>query len=164
MIIDKKGKLFGKVSIIDLLIVVVVIAAILGVLYKFNQSSTVTPFSDKDKIEVKLQTDDVEKFAIDAIEIGDTVKDWNSGVVLGKLVDFKVGESKLEYYDDQGQVVLSSRDDHVSVELFVEGEGIYSESGTTSFGSNSYFINRSMEIAVGDVILWIRISEINLAE
>lgn len=164
MIIDKKGKLFGKVSIIDLLIVVVVIAAILGVLYKFNQSSTVTPFSDKDKIEVKLQTDDVEKFAIDAIEIGDTVKDWNSGVVLGKLVDFKVGESKLEYYDDQGQVVLSSRDDHVSVELFVEGEGIYSESGTTSFGSNSYFINRSMEIAVGDVILWIRISDINLAE
>jgi len=37
MIIDSKGKLFGKISIIDILILVVLIAGIAGVWVKFFQ-------------------------------------------------------------------------------------------------------------------------------
>ncbi len=164
MILDKKGKLFGKVSIIDVIIVAVILIAILGVYYKFQKSATVTPFSTLDKIQLTLQTDDVDKFAVDALEVGDVVKDWKANVVLGTLKEIRVGEAIIEKFNSDGEVVLSSRDDHVSVELVVEGEGIYSEHGASSFGGNSYFINRSSEISVGDVILWIRISKVELAE
>lgn len=164
MIIDKNGKLFGKINLIDLIILLVVLAGIFGVYYKFQQSATATPFSEKQKIQVTLQTDDVDNFAVDAIEVGDVVRDWQKNITLGTLKEIKVGEAKIAGFNEAGEVVLSTRDDRVSVELVFEGEGLYSPQGATSFSNNSYFINRSMEISVGDVILWIRISDIRLAE
>ena len=36
MVIDKKGKLFGKISVLDLIVIVVLIVAVVGCIYKFG--------------------------------------------------------------------------------------------------------------------------------
>lgn len=161
MIIDKKGKLFGKISIIDILIVVVIIGAIAGFAYKITKSSTVTPFTKTDQLELYLITDDADSFVLNSIHEGDIVKDRASNVVLGTLQSIEYSDAKIQGINDSGEVVLSSRPDHISLRIKVIGSGLYSESSTSSIGNVNYYINRSMEVAVGDVILWLRIQEIN---
>lgn len=161
MIIDKKGKLFGKLSIIDLLIVVVVIGAIAGFAYKITKSNAVTPFTKTDQLEMILSTDDVESFVLGSIHEGDIVKDRVSNVVLGTLQSIEYGDAKIQGFSDTGEAVVSSRPDHISLKIKTIGSGLYSEKSTSSIGNVNYYINRSMEVAVGDVILWLRIQEIN---
>lgn len=161
MIIDKKGKLFGKVSIIDVLIIVVIIGAIGGFAYKVTKSNTITPFTKTDNIEIILSVDDVDSFVSKSINVGDIVKDRVNNVVLGTLESVDFGDARIQGIDDKGQITVSSRPDHISVKIKVKGSGLYSDSATTSISNINYYINRSMEIAVGDVILWLRIQEIN---
>ena len=58
MIIDDKGKLFGKISIIDLLVVCLILAGIAGAYYKFGRSKTISPFVKPDKIEMTFFSED----------------------------------------------------------------------------------------------------------
>jgi len=159
-VIDKKGKLFGKVSIIDVVIIVVVIGAIVGFAYKLTKSNAVTPFTKTDQLEITLFADDIDKFVIDAIQIGDVVKDRSANVVFGTLESIEVADARIQGIDIDGKVVLSSRPDHVSLKIKVRGTGIYSENSLTSIGNVNYYLNRSMEVAIGDVIGWLRISDI----
>jgi len=160
MLIDKKGKLFGKVSIIDVVIIVVVIGAIVGFGYKITKSNAVTPFTKTDQLEITLFTDDIDKFVLDSIHEGDIVKDRTSNVVFGTLESIEVADARIQGIDSEGKVVLSTRPDHISLKIKVKGTGIYSENSITSIGNVNYYLNRSLEVAVGDVIGWLRISEI----
>ena len=75
MILDKKGKLFGKISIVDVLVVVIIIAIAFGLYYKFDKSGTVTPFTETQTIRMSLYLESVNTYMIDSIKVGDPVRD-----------------------------------------------------------------------------------------
>lgn len=160
MLFDKKGKLFGKISIVDILIVVIIIAVIGGVYYKFGRSGTVTAFTKTDKIQVSFYSETLPKYVVNSIKIGDIARDRVQNVVIGKVTNIKIGPDIQTEPNSQGIVTLSSRPDYCSVTVVVEGQGIDAPSGAT-FGGVEYFVNKpSTEMRFGNSFFYAKISEI----
>lgn len=159
MIFDKKGKLFGKISIVDIIIIVVIIAAIAGLYYKFGKSGTVTPFTKTEKIQMSFYHEDVPDYIVNKIKIGDAVKDRVQNVVFGKVTDIKVGPDIVFNPSAGGQAVASSKPGYSSITVTVSGQGIYSATGST-FGGVEYYIGKAVELRVGLTDYYPRVSDI----
>ena len=164
MLFDKKGRLFGKISIVDILIVVIIIAVIGGVYYKFGRSGTVTALTKTDTVQVSFYSETIPKYIVNNIKKGDIAKDRVQSIVIGKVVDVIVGPD-LEYEpNSEGKVTLSSRPDYCSVTVVVEGQGIYAASGVT-FGGVEYFVNKpATEMRFGNSFFYAKISDIKKAK
>ena len=159
MILDKKGKLFGKISIVDIIIAVIIIAAIAGLYYKFGKSGTVTAFTKTDNIQITLYHEDVPNYIANNIKVGDVVKDRLQNAVIGKVTDVKVGPDIVFHPSDSGQVVASSRPGYSSITVTAEGKGIYNVTGPT-FGGVEYYLGKQVEWRVGVTDYFAKISDI----
>jgi hypothetical protein len=160
MLFDKKGKLFGKISIVDILIVVIIIAVIGGVYYKFGKSGTVTAFTKTDKIQMSFVSESIPNYIVNSIKVGDVAKDRVQNVVVGKVVNIAIGADKQVEPNSEGVVVMSSRPDYCSVTITVEGQGIYGENGST-FGGVEYYVNKpGTEMRFGNSFFYAKVSEI----
>jgi len=159
MFIDKKGKLFGKVSIIDILIVLIVIAGAAGLAYKVKNSRTITPFTKTDNIQIVFIADETLEFVADAIKPGDVVKDLVKGTVFGEVKSITKKESVTRIATDDGRIVVASKPGYVSVEVIVEGKGVYTDTGVT-FDNADYYIGKSFEVKVGNTATYLRIYDL----
>lgn len=163
MIIDDKGKLFGKISIVDILIVCVILAGIAGVYYKFGRSKTISPFVKPDRIEMTFFSEDLPAYVGASIKPGDTVKDRITGSSLGKVKEAVSGPNIFYAPNSQGQMIKSSKDGYISLKLVVEGNGVYSDNGVT-FSNMDYYVNKWFEIRAGNASLYTRIMGIRKIE
>ena len=163
MIIDKKGKLFGKINIIDLLLIVVLVAAVGIFGYKFlfkggNDAASGAGVNGKAKIS--FYTEEVSDFVLDGtINIGDPVIDVNTSTVMGTIVDVQIGESHSYAANSEGKFVLSEKPEHSSVTVVIESDGSQMVNGI-KIGSNKYYIGHSMTITAGRAKMYLRISDI----
>lgn len=162
MIFDKKGKLFGKISIVDILVVLLIIAIGAGLYYKFGRTGTVTPFTKTDTIQMSVYLESVQDYVVKSIKKGDVVKDRVQNVELGRVVDIKVGPDISYFINDKGLVIKGSREGYSSVTITFEGKGIYSPTGAT-FGGVEYYINKNQtEWRIGNTSNFGKISDIKL--
>jgi len=165
MILDSKGKLFGKISIVDVLIVLVVIGAIAGVGYKLTKSDigVGNALAKQDKIEISFYADEAPEFAAKAVTKGDLAKDFERNVIFGNVTDVVVGDSVSWASNDKGEIVTSSKKGFSSIKVTVEGDGIFrdgkSSSGVT-FGSADFYVGRTTILLVGNSTFQCRIYDI----
>ena len=157
--IDSKGKLFGKISIIDLVIVLVVIAAIAGVGYKLTQSKVASGATEHD-IKTVLYLDELYTPVAETLKAGDVVKESIQGANFGKVTDIKLDKSVSWYPNTQGAVVKSSKDGYNSVTLTIQGKGIVGTNGV-SIGNYNYYIGKTLEFRVGNTAIYAKITAIS---
>lgn len=162
MFIDDKGKLFGKISIIDILVVCLILGGIAGAYYKFGRSNTISPFVKPDRIEMTFFTEDVVEFVGAGIKAGDLVKD-RVGPVLGKVKEVVAGPGIYHAANEQGQMIKSSKEGYISLKVVIEGDGVYTNNGVT-FSNMDYYVNKWFEIRVGNVSYYTRIKSIRKIE
>lgn len=120
--LDERGRLFGWVNVVDLMVLALVIfvAARLGLksrLLRAVNPSTVKP------VEVVLVVEDVRQATADAMEEGETVLNTKSNAVLGKLVKKEVRPAQKEVETADGRLVLAESPFKKDVYLTVRGEG-----------------------------------------
>lgn len=161
MLFDKKGKLFGKISIVDILIIVIIIALAGGVYYKFGRSGTVTAFTKTDKVQIQFYQESVPKYVMKSIKVGDVATDRVQNVSFGKITKIET-KADVDYNaNSEGILTYSSRPDYCSAIITVEGQGIYSPTGT-KFGGVEYYVNKpSVETRFGQSFLYAKIMAIN---
>lgn len=159
MLIDSKGKLFGKISIVDILIIVVILLAIAGVGYKFTRSSLLK----QDNLEVEFYVEETPDYAAQAINTGDVIKDITKGSVLGTVTGKTVAPSISFAANSQGQYVASSKQGYDSVKVTATASGKYSQNSVT-FDSAEYFIGQSYQLRMGNSAVYGRISSIKKKE
>ena len=159
MIIDDKGKLFGKISIVDILIVAVLLAAIAGVYYKFGRSKTATVFTKPDTIEISFYIEDIPAFVANKIKEGDLVKDRVNNTTIGKVTSTTVGPDIYYYPNSEGQAIASSKPGYASIQFTARGQGVYNETGSSISGVE-YYINKQFELRVGETNTYPRIMSI----
>lgn len=131
--LDEKGRLFGKINIVDLLIVVVIIAAVAFVGIKY-----VLPHADeapKDEVEIHVFVDNTYRFVTDQLAAGTSVYDSTDKVEMGTLESWEVHP----YYEavlGTGDVnpVMTEIPDKCTVEVVLKVKGNYGEHGTTVEG------------------------------
>lgn len=160
MIIDKKGRLFGKVSIIDILAVALVVAIALFVGGKFKKTDNGSPFAAKeDKIRIVYFVEEVNNFVANTPEVGDLGREAVFKASFGNVVDIKRDKSVSWIKSDNGKLLKSSKEGHSSVYITMEGTGIYGNNGVR-MGDGEYFIGQSVVLNVGNAQLYGRICEI----
>jgi len=159
-----KGKLFGKINVIDLLVALVIIAAIAGVSVKYMQSKANVGVDSSKTIEISFYQEDAPAFAASAVKIGDTVKDAMQNNILGKVSDVKVDKSVFFGVDNNGKYVASPREGYSSVTITSEVKGIVKPGGGTTINNYEYFIGKQLEVRAGSAVFWARVYDVKIKE
>lgn len=159
-----KGKLFGKINVIDLLVVLVIIAAIAGVSVKYMQSKANVGVDSSKTIEISFYQEDAPSFAASAVKKGDTVKDAMQNNILGKVSDVRVDKSVFFGVDNNGRYVASPREGYNSITITSEVKGIIKPGGGTTINNYEYFIGKQIEVRAGSAVFWARISDVKIKE
>ena len=117
--IDEKGRLFGKVNIVDLLIVIIILAA--GAFLGMKLLGPDSAVANTQKVRVTLYCEETPNYVAEQLEAGAEVWDSENNVTLGYLTDWRTGDSKSAVTDVTGKVVEITREDYFSATLVCEG-------------------------------------------
>ncbi len=141
-IIDQNGRLFGKISIIDVLAILVVAVLAVGLYVKGNQPHTSNKVATK-TITYQVVAEGIPKYLQENIHEGDKVYDLDyasGGSPLGEITEIEVQpSSKMATFSD-GTMGRAEVEDGVNLLLTIKGEGLVSDRG--------YALNRVYDLGV----------------
>lgn len=144
-IMDRNGRLFGKISVIDLLVIAVVAVLAAALTFKSNQSHTGVTVTEQ-PIVFQIRARAVDDYLAQAIQVGDGVydKDYSSGGrAIGRITEIQVERDPGRKMNDEmndGTAALLDYEDTVDLLITVEGQGLVT--------GKSYAINRVYALGV----------------
>ena len=140
MLMDKKGKLFGKISIVDILIVLAVIVCIVGVYVRFVAQPERVQIETK-TFTYKVLVSEIREMSVEGLEqsIGTTflLNEKGRSDVIGKLVDVESRHYSEPIVKNDGTTEMAEMPSKYEVILTMELDGIVNDSGyyTTDYKS-----------------------------
>ena len=141
-VIDHNGRLFGKISVIDVLVILVVIA-LAGALYVKNTRPHTGTSLAPQTITYQVLVEGAQSYLKDNIHVGDKVYDLtysSGGSPLGEITDIEEQPgSKLTTFTD-GTMGLAQVEDGVNLLLTIQGEGLVGDKG--------YSLNRVYDLGI----------------
>ncbi len=147
--IDEKGKLFGKINIIDLFIIIVILAV--GAYAVKSMTSQEVNFANTgsvSKYRIQFFTERVSDFVIDKVKVGDPVEEEGRVSTLGNVTEIQLDDA-FEYNPDaNGQTQKSTIPDHKSLVLTMEVDGSDYNHGVIIQG-NKYSVGHSLTVRAG---------------
>ena len=138
--IDKKGRLFGVVNLIDLLFVLILVVAVIGGAKRLGGSKIVNE-PDKEG-HVKFMIQNVRQVTADSIVKGDKVYHYDKGTYLGVIENVELEPYKKES-EYQGKIYQAEVPERFSVIIDVaanigENEQTYTAGGEQMKMGNEY--------------------------
>ena len=166
MIIDRNGRLFGKVSIIDVLIIVLIFSA--GVFFAARYLSTrntiIGTGGALDDLVIGFSSEEVNNFVVDAIKVGDSAKEYAQYANFGTVIDVETADSITWIADLEGFVNPASKDGYYSsVTVKTRAKGKINDIGFELDGS-TYFVGKTVIIQFGKAGFQGRISSVERFE
>ena len=141
-IIDKNGRLFGKISVIDVMVILVVAVMAVALYLKTNTMTHTSTVSSNQTITYQLYARGVAESVEDVLRLEDQVFDedrGNSGC-LGKIKNIEIlpGTEMISF--DDGTVGIVPSEGTVDILLTIEGEGL--------INGKNYSLNRVYDLGV----------------
>jgi len=157
--IDKNSKVFGKINIIDLCIVLAVIAAGVILFTQFRSGSGPIAIAQPETREFRMSffVEEVEDFRLDGINIGDGLFEGGSNIFLGTVTYLDIDDAIVWNADRYGNTVRSDKEGHSSLEITTQLRATPAEHGVM-VGGNRYGIGHSLTVRVGRSVIFMRIS------
>lgn len=119
--IDKQGRLFGKINIFDLLVILILVVIAGRVVYvKLNVPQIVAPPQDKVSIEFRGE---VLKPVADVVAVGQKVTDKRTGVYLGEIQEIEITPLPVAVAGANGAVIWADSPRHVEVRMVLSNQG-----------------------------------------
>lgn len=154
MIIDEKGKLFGKVSIIDIAVILLVVISIIGgiVVYRNIEQGKIAP-SDSALLShsgalgeafVEFELSNVRDVTKDAISVGDFIYSAETDKFIGEITKIASKPFKESLTGTDGTMIFAEVPEKYSLTLTVKVAGSQSEKG--------FFSAENIHFAVGDTM------------
>ncbi len=143
--IDRNGRLFGKISVIDVLVIGVVLVMAAALFFKNNQAHTGMSVTEQD-ITFQVRARGVDDYVAAAILVGDSLYDQSyssGGRALGQITDIQVERTpgtKLADRLTDGTAAMLEADNTVDLLITVKGRGLVT--------GRSYSINRVYDLGV----------------
>lgn len=118
---DNKGRLFGRINIVDLIIILLIILIAVGG-YVFFFGGSDKQVTDTGKVMYDFEITNVNKDFVDAITPGDPIRDNVRGNELGTVVS-KVSRKATMLNEDliNGRYVIADVPDSYDVVITIEG-------------------------------------------
>lgn len=147
-LIDEKGRIFGKVSIIDIGIIVVLGLFLAGIYVKGNISVVREIKAAPQKLQVSILISELRQPSVDAIEEGIPVWEGKTGPYLGTLIKKDV-QPAVKWVDAaDGRVVQTTIPGKYDVTITIEGEGVMDEK-TTLLGNAEMRVGSTVYVKGG---------------
>lgn len=142
---DKNGKIKGKVSIIDVLVVLLVILVAVGIGARYGSKVTDSVQSDK-QFEYVLKIENVRQYTVTALEKMGCVTDKKSEKILGKIVDVKVENATEQTVSAAGEVVKSDLPKRYTCFVTIQATGQESDDNYVLADSTELSVGRNIEL------------------
>lgn len=146
-IIDRNGRLFGKISVIDVLVILVALVMAAALYFKGQQTHTGITVTEQ-TIIFRIRARGVNDYVAAAIQEGDGVYDSvysSGGRSLGEIIGIQVECAPGTKLEDLGNGIFGPKvaDDTVDLLITVRGRGLvngknYSLNRVYDLGVNSY--------------------------
>lgn len=97
-IIDKKGRLFGLINIVDLLIIILILALVAVGVKRFGNKAAVGEATTKKGV-ITAEIKDVRDVTAKNVKVGDPIYDYDKGTLIGKIItaDIEPYKDETEY-------------------------------------------------------------------
>jgi hypothetical protein len=154
MLADKKGKLFGRLNIIDFIALVVIILLIAGFSYKFIFSAARGVANNPDLLQYKVSITDVRNYSVDALNINDKMYDAKTDTYMGIITGKEVKPYRDYITKTDGNVVLAEKPQRYEVLLTLEVPGVENNYGYLASGNRD--INRLSTLQLESYIISIQ--------
>ena len=124
-IVNEKGKLFGLVNVIDLLIVFVLIIGVVGVLKYKDIGNIMSKLSSDESgsVYITYSINGVKDVSVEGISMGDTFFDEDSRQIIGPVVEKSATHTKISTTNSDGEYVYSEIPDRYDLLIKVKAEG-----------------------------------------
>lgn len=140
-IIDEKGRLFGKVSILDIAIVLMVIGLGAGFIYKRTSPEIRQVVNANTTFYVTLAANQLRSFSVDAVNEGDLMYKQHDRQALGRVVKLEALPATDFLLLGDGTAELAEMEDRYRLFITVECVGSVNDRG--------YYVNGNMHVAEG---------------
>lgn len=127
MLLDEKGKLFGKISIIDIGVLLLIIALLGGAYYRFFALDKGNAAAKYDTLEYKILLRAVRKYTVDAIEIGADIYDVKTDSSMGKIVNKEILPATEQLTKADGTMVIAEKPGRFNVLVTIQVPGVETE-------------------------------------
>lgn len=119
-IIDKNGRLFGFINIIDLLVLIAVVGIVVVGVKKFGNNSSAANAVVKKGV-ITAEVSEIRKVSADAIKEGDPIYDYDKGTYIGKIteVSTKPYTEEVEY---QGKWINAEVPEKYTVKMKIKAD------------------------------------------
>jgi len=154
MIIDEKGKLFGKISIIDIAVVLVIILAVLGGIVMYNhteskkisstENSLITDTNNLSDICVEFQLSNIRDITKKAISINDKIYSADTGKYIGEIIRIDSKPFRNTITGTDGTMVFADVPEKYDLTLYVKVSGRQTDMG--------FYSSENTHFAVGDAM------------
>jgi hypothetical protein len=134
--IDDRGRVFGKVNIIDILVVLLIVAA--GVFILLRAQGTGNQLVG---VRTTFAVEKVRYLTVDAIHVGDQVRD-EAGSLLGIVEDATATPTRVESGNSEGLAVGSDSQIYKDVIIEVKGTGQKAASGAVRVGGTILLVGK----------------------
>lgn len=106
-LIDKSGKLFGKVHIFDIVIALVFVTIILGALNKFSGGNLISFSGGTKEVDVVywLETNEYRPEFLESIKVGDILAE-DKKFLEGKIEEIEIIDFNVTEVDNNGNTVV----------------------------------------------------------
>lgn len=143
-LLDERGRVFGKFNIVDLVIVLVLIAAGIWFAYaKFGRDLKAEMAAREQPIEYCIVVMGIRPTTADALKKGGKAFEFKTGAEIGTIKNVRVEPADIWTVSDKGTWIRTPTDDRV--DAFVDIEA------TARVGENVITVN-GVEIRVGATI------------
>lgn len=143
-LIDDKGRLFGRINVIDLLVVILVLALAGRFSYSRYISKSLKAIRKEQKpIEVVLVVGAVRQPTVDAIRVGSKVMASKTSTLLGEVVKVEAKPANVVFTGNDGRTYEMPSPSRLDVYVTLRGLGQVSE--------NAVFLGDT-EVRVGTLI------------
>lgn len=156
---DKKGKLFGIINIIDLIVVLLVALLVYGGVTRLKESPVAE--ADTKKALVTVEISNVRQATVDGVIVGDKLYHYDKGTLFGTIVDMEVEPYKEAVETGDGNLVLAEVPEKYVVTLTVEAEAKDSESVVVIGGEHTR-IGTQFRLKNKNIAVWATVMKVEL--
>lgn len=137
-IINKKGKLFGVINIIDFAVILVIVVLLGGAFVKFKVLDKTSTNVELVPITYTVEINGVRDYFLENVKEGDKLFDQTSSNCIGTIIKLESKEATEEMEFPNGEISYVPSEGKIDIVLTVNGEGVVNDSG--------YFINKTYEL------------------
>jgi hypothetical protein len=138
--IDERGKFFGVISIVDLIVVAIVVVLAFAVYSRFFTNETTATAVTNDTFTYELALRNIRSYTVDSLSEGDVLYDSENDTYLGTISEIRVTPAEKYSLTQDGTYVLGSIENRVDAYITIDATGLIS--------NGRYYASRTYEIGV----------------